>query len=99
LAAGVFQTPFWHHLIGGRDVGNGSARMVLSRGTNMTGQTIPEIKGTSRTLAAKLRRAARAAPNVLGGALMVLVMYLITISLITDTPILKVINYYYDLLK
>jgi hypothetical protein len=73
--------------------------MVLSRGTNMAEQTIPEANGASRTYPAKLRRALRVAPNVLGGMLMVLVMYLITISLITDMPVLRVIEDYYNLLK
>jgi len=41
----------------------------------------------------------RVAPSVLGNTLIVLVMYLITISLITDTPILRVIKDYYNLLK
>ena len=65
----------------------------------MTEQTIPEAKGASRTFPAKLRRALRVIPNVLGNTLIVLVMYLITISIITDTPILRVINDYYNLLK
>ena len=65
----------------------------------MTEQTIPETKGTPRSLAAKLRGALRVTPSVLGNILIVLVMYLITISLITDTPILRVIKEYYDLLK
>jgi hypothetical protein len=65
----------------------------------MTEQTIREANGASRTFPAKLRRAFRVAPNVLGNTLIVLVMYLITISLITDTSILRVINDYYNLLK
>jgi len=65
----------------------------------MTEQTIPEANGASRTFPAKLRRALRVAPRVLGNTLIVLVMYLITISLITDTPILRVIKDYYNLLK
>ncbi len=65
----------------------------------MTEQTIPETKGTSRTLASKLRSALRVTPNVLGNILIVLIMYLITISLITDTPILRVIKDYYNMLK
>jgi hypothetical protein len=73
--------------------------MVLSRGRKMTEQTIPEANGASRTFPAKLTRALRAALGVLGNTLIVLVMYLITISLITDTPILRVIKDYYNLLK
>jgi len=65
----------------------------------MTEQTIPEAKGTSSTFSAKLKRAARATPSVLGNTLIVLVMYIITISLITDTPILRVIKDYYNMLK
>ncbi len=65
----------------------------------MREQTIPDAKGVSKTFPTKLRRALRVAPSLLGNALIVLVMYLITISLITDTPILKVIKDYYNLLK
>jgi hypothetical protein len=65
----------------------------------MTEQPIPEANGASRTFPAKLRSALRVAPSVLGNTLIVLVMYLITISLITDTPILRVIKDYYNLLK
>ena len=65
----------------------------------MTEQTIPEAKGASRTFLTKLKRVLRVAPSVLGNTLIVLVLYLITISLITDTPILKVIKDYYNLLK
>ncbi len=65
----------------------------------MTEQTTPEANGASRTFLTKLRRALRVAPNVLGATLMVLVMYLITISLLTDTPILRVIKDYYNMLK
>ena len=65
----------------------------------MAEQTIPETKQVSRTLGARLKRVLRVTPSVLGNTLIVLVMYLITISLITDTPILRVIKDYYNLLK
>ena len=65
----------------------------------MAEQTIPGANGAWRTFSAKLKKVLRVAPSVLGNALIVLVMYIITISLITDTPILKVINDYYNLLK
>ncbi len=65
----------------------------------MTEQAIPETKQASRTLWARLKRALRVTPGVLGNILIVLIMYLITISLITDTPILRVIKDYYNLLK
>ena len=65
----------------------------------MTEQTIPGANRAWRTFSAKLKWVLRVAPSVLGNTLIVLVMYIITISLITDTPILKVINDYYNLLK
>jgi hypothetical protein len=65
----------------------------------MAEQTIPEHKGATKILAAKLGGALRRAPSILGNTFIVLVMYLITISLITDTPILRVVGDYYNLLK
>jgi hypothetical protein len=65
----------------------------------MAEQTIPEHKGATRILGANLGDALRRTPSVLGNTFIVLVMYLITISLITDTPILRVVGDYYNLLK